>query len=252
MSPAEAALVLREARESGALAAPFTDVEPGLDASWGYDVEVLDRAERRARGELVVGAKLGLTSAAKQQRMGIDVPVVGFLTSTMLLPPGEVDPARWVQPRVEPEIVFRTGAVIDRALPLADVTSYVDAVAAGAEVLDSRYAGYRFRLPDVLADNTSAAGVVLGPWLPVGADLASVACSVAVDGEVVHEATGAAILGDPWRALVALSEHLADRGESLPAGSVVLAGALTDAVPLVAGSRYALDLGVLGRIELTA
>lgn len=95
-----------------------------------------------------------------------------------------------------------------------------------AEVIDSRFADYRFALPDVVADNTSAAGVLVGEPVPLAAvtDLASSRCEVEVDGEVVHRATGAAVLGDPLRAVQLLSEHLASRRAVLPAGSLVLAG----------------------------
>lgn len=244
---------LRAARLEGRTLAPFTDAHPGLDEEWGYAVQDLDLATRLAEGERRIGAKLGLTSEAKQRRMQVTRPVVGFLTDALLREPGRVDVGRWVQPRVEPEIAFRTGRAIDRALDPTDLPSYVDGVAMAVEVLDSRWTGYRFRLADVLADATSAAGVVLGPVVtdPTSLDLGALACEVAVDGVVVDRATGAAILGDPWRALVLLSEHLERRREVLPPGSWVLAGALTDAVPLEAGRSYRLSVGPLGSVELT-
>jgi len=127
-------------------------------------------------------------------------------------------------------------------------------VAAQLGVEDSWEQLDRFRLPDVIADNTSAAGVVLGGSpvrLTDAGDLASLTCELAVDGEVIHRATGAAILGEPLRAVQSLAEHLQRRGESLPAGSLVLAGALTDAVPLVAGRHYRLDIASLGEVSIT-
>jgi 2-oxo-3-hexenedioate decarboxylase len=205
----------------------------------------------------VIGAKLGLTSAAKQQRMGVAQPVVGFLTDTMRLGPD--DPAglaraaaAWAQPRIEPEIAFVTGSALSSPVTLADAGGVVEAVAVAAEVLDSRYDGYRFRLPDVVADNTSAAGYLLGPLVDPSdvEDLRRVRCRIAVDGTTVHEATGEAILGHPLRSIVLLSEHLALHGEVLPAGSVVLAGALTDAVPLVEGSRCSIRIEGLGSLSV--
>lgn len=82
-------------------------------------------------------------------------------------------------------------------------------------------------------------------------DRASVSCEVAVAGEVVHRATGAAILGQPLRAVQLLSEHLERHAESLPAGSLVLAGALTDAILLVAGQHYRLDIASLHQVSFT-
>lgn len=252
LDPGSAAALLRAARLEGRTLDPFTDTHPDLDEAWGYAVQDRDLAARLAAGERRIGAKLGLTSEAKQRRMQVTRPVVGFLTDALLRAPGPVDVDQWVQPRVEPEIAFRTATPIDRVLRSADLPTYVDGVAMAVEVLDSRWTGYRFRLADVLADATSAAGVVLGPVVvdPRDLDLAALPCTVEVDGAVVDRATGAAILGDPWRALVLLSEHLERRGEVLPAGSWVLAGALTDAVPLEAGRTYRLAVGPLGSVEL--
>lgn len=255
MTPREAADLLRAARAERRTLPPFTDEHPELDEDWGYAVQALALDDRVAAGDPVVGAKLGLTSRAKQDRMGVDRPIVGFLTRSMLLEPEDVGDAlaRWAQPRIEPEIAFVTGRPIDRALDADAAMASVAGVAVAAEILDSRWTGYRFRLPDVVADETSAAGVLVGAepvaW-PADLDLASVRCAVEVDGEVVHRATGAAILGDPWRALGLLSEHLERHGQSLPAGSLVLAGALTDAVPLRSGSRYRLSVEGLGTIAV--
>lgn len=254
MTPKEAAAALKTAREQRRTLPPFTDQLPDLDEAWGYAAQAEDRSERLSRGERLIGAKLGLTSAAKQQRMGVDRPIVGFLTDTLLLTSEQLEGALqgWAQPRIEPEIVFVTARTLDRALPLDEVPASIAGVTVAAEIIDSRYTDYRFRLPDVVADNTSAGGVLLGDEpLPLEAveDLAALRCEVAVDGQVVHRATGAAILGQPLRAIALLAEHLDRRGESLPAGSLVLAGALTDAVPLRLGQRYSLTVEGLGTIS---
>jgi 2-oxo-3-hexenedioate decarboxylase len=256
MTPEAAADRLRAARLTRRTLEPFTDAEPALDESWAYDVQALDRQLRLADGEELVGVKLGLTSKAKQERMSVDRPIVGFLTRPMLVSRDEVATSlsRWVQPRTEPEIAFVTSRPIDRAFSEDEAHEYVSTVSMAAEIIDSRWTGYRFRLPDVVADNTSAAGVVLGPQaLTLGEiqDLAVLNCRVAVDGRTVHEASGAAILGHPLRALVTLSAHLEGGHESLPAGSLVLAGALTDAVPLKVGARYDLTVESLGTVSVT-
>ena len=251
---AAAARALREARAARAPRRPFTDTDPALDEAWGYRVQDLDRAERLAAGERLVGAKLGLTSRAKQRTMGVSQPVVGFLTDAMHLG-ADADQAvlaRTAQPRVEPEIAFRLGRSLDRPLTPWTAERAIDAVAVAVEVIDSRYAGFGFRLPDVVADNTSAAGFLVGGWRhPREADdLATAGCVLSVDGTVAHTATGAAILGHPLRALVHLSEHLARRGECLPSGAIVLAGALTDAAPVRPGSVYRAEIRGLGAVEL--
>lgn len=205
VAPARAAETLLEARESRTAISPFTDVDPALDEAWGYAVQQLDRQQRLSNGERVVGVKLGLTSAAKQERMGIDRPIAGFLTESMLVSPEAVHERLqdWIQPRIEPEIVFTTAQPVSEPLDLDGALTVVAGVAVAAEVIDSRFVDYRFRLADVLADNTSAAGVLLGTMQPLTdpAALGAARCTVTVDGRRVHEATGAAILGTrcgPW------------------------------------------------------
>ena len=250
----DAARVLREARSARVPRRPFTDADPTLDEDWGYRVQDLDRAERVAAGERVVGAKLGLTSRAKQRTMGVGKPIVGFLTDAMQLGVGDDDRviARTAQPRVELEIAFRLGRDLDHPLTPWTAAQAVDAVAVAVEVIDSRYAAFGFRLPDVVADNTSAAGFLIGQWTSprsVG-DLATAGCILSVDGVVAHTATGAAILGHPLRALVHLSEHLVRRGVRLTAGAVVLAGALTDAVPVSPRAVHRAEVRGMGAVEL--
>ena len=245
MLPEEAAELLRVARAERRTLVRLTDDHPGLDEQWGYAVQALDRADRLALGERVVGAKLGLTSAPKQQTMGVHQPIVGFLTDAMR----DVDPTALAQPRVEPEIAYRLGADLSAELTRDQAGDVVDAVAPALEVLDSRWTGYRFRLADVLADNTSAAGFVVGEWAPLR-DLRDAEARWLVDGDLVATTTPAAILGDPLLAVVHLSRHLAAHGETLPAGSVVLAGAMTDAVPLEGHRRFEVAVAGLGGASL--
>lgn len=250
----DAAARLSAARRRGLTIEPFSDVDSAVDATWGYAVQDLDRLDRRANGENVIGAKLGLTSLAKQRRMGVATPIVGFLTDVMTVAAdcvsAELD--RWVQPRIEPEIVFVTGRDISGPITRAEAATLIDFVAVGAESIDSRFTGYRFGLADVIADNTSAAGMILGsPHRPADIDdFAAVECVVEVNGNVVQEALGSAVLGDPLQSLVLLAQHLADRGEKLSAGSVVLAGALTDAVTLDTDRRYVLRVEGLGAVNV--
>jgi 2-oxo-3-hexenedioate decarboxylase len=253
IAAANAARILAAARLSGHTVEPFSDTESGLTEDWGYAVQDEDHRSRVADGERTIGAKLGLTSRAKQRRMGVDTPIVGFLTDAMLFEAARVtrELHRWVQPRIEPEIVFVTAQDISAPITLDEAAMLVDSVTVGAEILDSRFTDYRFGLGDVIADNTSAAGVLLGPphrLDRIGA-LASLSCAVEVDGAVVHEAAGSAVLGDPLRSLVLLAEHVAACGNVLAAGSLVLAGAMTDAVTLRTGHTYSLRVDTLGSLD---
>lgn len=251
LTPGEAADALAAARAGRRTLERFSATHPDLDEDWGLAVQDLDRARRVAAGERLTGAKLGLTSRPKQQTMGVHRAIVGFLTDAMWIDgSGRFDRRALAQPRVEPEVAFVLAADLDRELTRAEIPDVVGSVCVALEVLDSRWTGYRFGLADVLADNTSAAGYLLGEPVPLPADLAERASRFVVDGRTVATTTPAAILGDPLAALVHLSAHLARRGERLPAGSIVLAGAMTDAVPLVEGTEVRAEIDGLPALVL--
>ncbi|MCP9968218.1 hypothetical protein LUX57_26190 [Actinomadura madurae] len=137
---------------------PFTDTDPDLTLPTAYAAQDLVVAERVDGGHPVIGAKLGLTSRAKQRAMGVDEPLHGWLTADMVCAPGEpLDLGRWIHPRVEPEIAFVLGRELPGPASIADVLAASAGVCAVLEVIDSRYADFRFRLPDVVADNASGA-----------------------------------------------------------------------------------------------
>jgi 2-oxo-3-hexenedioate decarboxylase len=232
----------------------LTDEWPELDLGTAYAIqdEVLRR--RLERGEHLVGVKLGLTSRAKQERMGIDRPILAWLTDAMVLPAGAPLPrTRLIHPRIEPEIVFVLGErLAGPGVTAATALRSVAAVHGGVEIIDSRYADFRFTLPDVVADNASSAlfgtGSVAAP--PERLDLALEACLLEVDGAVVDSATGAAVQGHPAEALALAANALAERGLALEPGWLVLTGGMTDAVELAAGSRVAAHFSSLGSVTV--
>jgi 2-keto-4-pentenoate hydratase len=239
-----------------ALERPFTDGDSGLDAVTAYDVQRLVVAKRLERGARVVGAKLGLTSAAKQRQMEVSEPLYGWLTSDMLVDPvAPVDLDAFIHVRAEPEIAFLLGRPIATPATVAGVLAATDAVFAAIELIDSRYNSFRFRLPDVIADNASSAGVVVGGVArrpdDVG-DLRLLGVVLRKNGVVVGTAAGAAALGHPARAVAWMVDRLADRGEALEPGSIVLSGGLTDAVPLEPGAVVTAEIESLGTVEVRA
>lgn len=233
---------------------PITDEWPELDLSTAYAIQDETLRRRVERGETIVGIKLGLTSRAKQQRMGVDSPLVAWLTDAMVLPAGAPVPRRaLIHPRVEPEIVF----VMRERLAGPGVTAVsamaaVGSVYAGLEVIDSRYTDFRFTLPDVVADNASSGAYVTGPVgvSASGIDLSLEACVLEVDGRIVDSATGAAVQGHPGEALALAANVLAERNLAIEAGWIVLTGGMTDAVFAEPGARIAAHFTHLGSIVL--
>lgn len=231
--------------------APLTD-ETQLSLSEAYQLQdaVLDELDPGNRRNVV---KLGLTSRAKQRQMAVDAPIYGFFRADAGLDVGEplvVDTL--IQARTEPEIAFLTDRELaGAAVTTAHVLQATTAVMPALDVLDSRYAGYRFTLPDVVADDASAARYVVGAPRPVGnADLALTGCVFERNGQLVATASGAAVLEHPASAVAWFVRELARRGRTLPAGSLVLAGALTAAIPVSPGDEVRVTLDRFGSVSL--
>lgn len=232
--------------------ARLTDGWPELDVATAYAVQDRCLHLRLVRGERVVGVKLGLTSRAKQERMHIDTPLTAWLTDAMVVPAGTpVVVGEHIQPRAEPEIAFELHRDLGGpGVSAVGALGAVGAVYGGIEVLDSRFAQYSFGLPDVVADNASSSGFVLGPVgrVPSDLNLALEGCLVEADGQVIDSATGAAIQGHPAEALAMAANSLAARGHVLKAGWIVLTGGMTDAVPLRAGGALRVSFANLGEL----
>jgi 2-oxo-3-hexenedioate decarboxylase len=234
---------------------PFTDEHPDLDVQTGYDAQWAGIERRLAAGERLVAAKLGLTSKAKQRVMNVDAPLYGWVTDRMLLPYGEpVELSRFIHPRVEPEIAFLLARPVAAPATVTSVLAATEAVFAAVDVLDSRYENFRFKLPDVVADNASAAGFLLGPRAVPPAqleDLRLLGCVLRVDGDVVATAAGAAVMGHPAASVAWLLNRLAERGQTLDAGMLVFSGGLTEPVPLGPGTSVTAEIESLGTIEVS-
>jgi 2-keto-4-pentenoate hydratase len=250
----ELAARLIEATGKGTGIEALTTTAGPFDASTAYQVQDAVVADRARRGADIVGAKLGLTSVAKQRQMKVDEPLYGWLTGDMAIDVGQsLRCDRYIQPRCEPEIAFvlredLAGPHVTAALVLAATAAVYPAI----DVLDSRFAGYSFTLPDVIADNASGAGFVVGGQAtePGGIDLRLTGVVLEKNGELIATAAGAAVLGHPAASVAWLVRALAGRGRGLTAGQVVLSGALTEAVQVAPGDVVVARFDRLGTIEL--
>jgi 2-keto-4-pentenoate hydratase len=227
---------LRSAALECRAGAALSDDYPTLTEADAYAIQ----AELlRLTGGTRTGYKLGFTSAAMREQMGVDHPNSGVLVDHMRIDGSELPAGELIQPRVEPEIAIQLG----RDLRGADVTpqQVADAVAAvlpAIEVVDSRCRDYRFTSVDNIADNSSAARYVLGAprALAQVGDLRQVQVDLVINGRMVDQGFGAAALDSPLAAVAWLARHLAARGEGLLAGEVVLTGGLTRAYALPVGT----------------
>ena len=226
--------------------------ELSIDDAYAIQAALLEL--QLGRGDTLAGAKLGLTSVAKQEQMGVDAPVYGWVPASTVLTNGAAPLGELIHPRCEPEIVFILGE--DLAGPNVTADDVLDAtekVVGGIEVIDSRYEKFSFTLTDVIADNTSAARVVIGDdgIAPRDADLTTLGCVFEIDGQITGTATGAALLGDPAACVAMLANHLGKHGQKLEAGWLVMAGACTDARPLEAGTTAVARYSHLGSVAVT-
>ncbi|MET7752631.1 fumarylacetoacetate hydrolase family protein [Micromonospora sp. NPDC005367] len=227
--------------------------ETGLDVDAAYAVQTALLQRRLDRGERLVGLKMGLTSRAKMAQVGVDEVIWGRLTDVMRVPDGgTVDTGAYIHPRVEPEVAFLLDRLPEPGEPIGEFTDAVRAVAPAIELIDSRYADFTFSLPDVVADNTSAAAFVVGPWSPVPDGLENLGVLLEIDGRVAQVGSTAAILGDPRRALDEGIRLAGRHGVRLREGWLFLAGAATAAVPLRPGAHVRAVVEKLGTASLRA
>jgi 2-oxo-3-hexenedioate decarboxylase len=218
-----------------------------------YRIQRASIARRNARGERTIGVKLGFTSRAKMIQMGVDSLIWGWLTDAMLEEDGApVDLGRFIHPRVEPEVCFLTRRDIDRPLTALEAQAYLEAVAPAMEIIDSRYEAFRFTLEDVIADNCSSAGLVVGAWSQRFEGLRNAGVLMRFDGREVQVGSTGAILGDPLRSIVQVSRLCSDAEVVLPAGSLIMAGAATAAQALTPGLHVQCVISGLGQAEFTA
>lgn len=231
------------AAEAGARAiAPLTERHPGMGVAEAYAVQRHGRRLREDRGARLVGRKVGLTSVAMQELLGVGEPDFGYLTDAMLRPDGaRLDRGSLLAPRVEAEIAFRLsaplhGAQVDRVAALAAIGE----IAPSLEIVDSRVADWRIALADTVADNASSGLAVLGAFQPLeDTDLAAVGMEMVVtraDGtEERATGRGDAVLGHPAEALAWLVRALAPFDEGIEAGEVVIPGAIARAITVQRG-----------------
>lgn len=234
------------AREARAIAQ--VDPENKLALQDAYRIQQLVVAHRVARGNPRTGVKMGFTSRSKMLQMGLADVIWGRLTQDMNVEEGGSVPfARYVHPRVEPELAFILKKSIPGNATAPEALACVEAIAPALEIIDSRYVDFKFTLTDVVADNASSSGYVIGPWCDPTQDFSNLGLTLNIGGRVVQVGSTAAILGHPLRSLVAAARLSAAAGEPLQAGAVVMAGGATAAEWIKPGNAVSVEIEGLGQ-----
>jgi 2-keto-4-pentenoate hydratase len=243
---------LHTAERCRAPIAPLVESCPDLSVADAYQIQLHNI---RRRGGAVVGHKVGLSSRAMQQMMGVDEPDYGHLLADMRL--AEEDPAdagAYCYPRVEIEVAFLLGADLPGAdCTEEDVLAATEAYAPSIELIDSRIVDWRISLADTIADNASSAGFVLGRSrvAPDAVDIRRIDATLCRGGEVVAAGRSDAVLGNPVTAVAWLARTVAGFGVRLRAGHIILPGACARAIDAGPGDQFVATFAGLGTVSLT-
>ncbi len=234
---------------------------PSITMDDAYAIQAAWVRRKIARGRIVKGWKIGLTSKAMQYALNIDIPDSGVLLDDMFFQDGEAIPKhRFIQPRIEAEIAF----VMKSDLSGPDCTTEqvlaaTDYVAPSLEILDTRIVRTdpetkkARTIFDTISDNAANAGIVLGRQKhdPRAMDLRWVGAIVSRNGEVEETGLGAGVLNDPAMGIAWLANRLEVYGGSINAGDVVLSGSFIRPVEAPSGSLVEADFGPFGSVSCT-
>lgn len=232
--------------------APLTSRESAIDVDDAYRISLRFLERRTAEGERVIGKKIGVTSKAVQDMLGVHQPDFGFLLDSMQVDDGSIvglERAKLIQPRAEGEIAFvlkkdlkGPGVTEDQVL---DATDYV---CPCFEIVDSRIHDWKIKIQDTVADNASCGVFVLGKdrVKPQALDLAAVKMDIRKNGAHIASGLGSAVQGHPATAVAWLANTLGRFGIPFLAGEIILSGSLAPLLPIVPGDRFAMTLAGIG------
>ena len=231
---------------------PLTEQDPKITLDDAYYIQLENIERVIAMGHVISGKKIGLTSPGIQKQMGVNEPDYGHLFAAMECPDGIIKTDELLQPKIEAEIAFVLKAdLAGGKVTREDVIANTAYVVAAFEIVDSRVADWKIKLPDTVADNASSGRYVLGskPFTPEQLDLSKVAMKLYRNGELVGEGTGAAVQGDPCVAVAWLANRLWDYGVTLKMGELILSGAFSAAPPAAKGDKFTAEFSSFGEVE---
>ena len=217
-----------------------------------YAIQDINTQRALNNGRRIVGKKIGLTSFAVQQQLGVDSPDFGMLFADMAYEDGQsIAFSKLIQPKVEAEIALVLKSdLVQKKHTIEDIIAATDYAVAAIEIVDSRIENWKISLLDTVADNASSAAFVLGQNKVQLTDIDLVNClmQMTCSGEVVSQGVGKACLDNPLNAAVWLADEMVRRGRPLKAGDIVLTGALGPMVAVQAGAAYQVEIEGLGSV----
>ena len=250
----ETAALLDQAEQSRMPLPPLSQEYPTLTPAQAYAIQSAWLNLKLARGASIIGRKIGLTSRAMQELLGVDQPDYGFLLDSMAVASGStLSRTDFLLPRIEPEIAFWLAKDLQGpGITVDAVLAATRGVSPALELVDSRIAKWQIKLPDTIADNASSARVIVSEEIvPLdGLDLAAEAVTLTRNGVEVGSGNGAAVLGHPAEAVAWLANKLAEYDIALVAGQFVLPGAMCAAATVAAGETYRAMFTTIGEVSV--
>lgn len=229
--------------------APITESDGITDIETAYAIQSQWTRMRLERGDKIVGRKIGLTSKAVQQQLGVGEPDYGTLWNSSFYEAKDgsvtLPASDFIQPRIEGEVAFLIGESLrEPSITPERILAATEACALGVEIVDSRVANWKIKLVDTIADNASYGGFTLGPWDKHmrEADLSALEMRISHNGAPAGEGLGSAVLGNPATSAAWLANKLLEFGVSLEPGDVVISGAFMKMLPFGSGDEFAFSL----------
>ncbi|NEU32147.1 2-keto-4-pentenoate hydratase [bacterium LRH843] len=251
----EAASALIDAEIQKKPIEPFTSLEASISVDEAYQVQLEYVRNKVENGAVVAGKKIGLTSKAMQEMLGVNEPDYGHIFHDMTFKNGDSIPLnKFIQPKIEFEIGFvlkkdLTGPNVTE-LDVLDATDYI---VPTIEVIDSRIKNWKIKLEDTVADNGSFGAAIKGDKRMAlrDIDIANVVMNVYKNNKKIDSATGAAVMGNPVRAVVWLANALSRYGISLNEGELILSGSLSKAITIDEGDTFTAEFSQIGSVSIS-
>jgi 2-keto-4-pentenoate hydratase len=245
---------LLDAARTGTPIPPLTSEHPDLDVADAYAIQSAVIESMLAAGDSIAGYKLGLTSKPMQELLGVHEPDYAPLLASAVIDDGAaLLLGRFIAPKVEAEIALVLRETLTGpGVTLAQAEQAVGGAVAAIEIVDSRIADWKIKLPDTVADLASSGATVLGrEVVPVdGFDIRLVGMAVTKNDELIATGAGAAALGNPIGAVAWLANTLAAYGVSLEAGRFVMTGSLHGAFSVSRGDVVRAEFDRLGTVSV--
>lgn len=249
----ELGLALLDASTSKKAIKPVRETLPDATIADAYAIQTVQLDTLLGRGHTLIGHKIGLTSLAMQKQLGVDSPDFGFVLDNMVFDAGaDIPVSTFISPKVEPELAFRINKDLGIDTTLDDVKGAIEAIYPAIEIIDSRIENWDIKLIDTISDNASCGAIVVGAT-PFEIDLdqlPAVSCTLAIDGEDKVSGEGKDVMGHPLEPLAWLARVLAEQGDGLKAGQIILTGSFTQALPVVAGEKVTARYEGYGELNL--